>query len=512
MDVVGKDALARACNPCVGFRKANDASNLLAQRLEQPLDALQALRGVFAASPSMSRDGLRRAARHWLSTNAEDQGLAHSVWSVGYAEWLARAEVAAFERRQRAEGAAEFTVFDAKDQDAAATGADDAVMAIAQVEPVANNARVLGLNQLSLAPLREAIERARRTDSPAATAGLRLTQAPPSQRVDDRSASPGGNRSPARSDETVVGLLHVLYRGEPTTMGERLAATTSLVFVTLRPQVVLDEIRGSLPAFVDICLIDTDPSATRRVLAGRSDCMDLPAGAMLHVRSLSYAGRSWDVRVTARPEALAVGVRTGLLPFSIVGLFASAMLGALLLTVTGRTRRIESAVRERTADSNARCTNARAAEAALRESEQRFRNILNNVPIGVVYTDLAGQRDADQPALLRDDRLQRRRAASMTAQGYTHPDDWPQDAALLRRLIAGELADGAPPTSATSRATAARCGCRPRSRCCATRRASRTASSPSWKTSPSTCACRKPSARARSPRSPTARRASSCRA
>ena len=29
--------------------------------------------------------------------------------------------------------------------------------------------------------------------------------------------------------------------------------------------------------------------------------------------------------------------------------------------------------------------------AALRASEQRFRNILDNVPIGVVYTDLAGR-------------------------------------------------------------------------------------------------------------------------
>jgi PAS domain-containing protein len=30
------------------------------------------------------------------------------------------------------------------------------------------------------------------------------------------------------------------------------------------------------------------------------------------------------------------------------------------------------------------------AEAAMRESEQRFRNIFNNVPIGVCYTDLRG--------------------------------------------------------------------------------------------------------------------------
>jgi PAS domain-containing protein len=50
--------------------------------------------------------------------------------------------------------------------------------------------------------------------------------------------------------------------------------------------------------------------------------------------------------------------------------------------VTGRTRRIEIAVLQRTAALEAEVGEREVAEAALRDSEQRFRNILDNVPIG----------------------------------------------------------------------------------------------------------------------------------
>jgi PAS domain-containing protein len=58
-----------------------------------------------------------------------------------------------------------------------------------------------------------------------------------------------------------------------------------------------------------------------------------------------------------------------------------------------------------------------AAETALRASEQRFRNIIDNVPIGVVYTDLAGPRHPGQSALLRADRLRRARAGGAEPRG-----------------------------------------------------------------------------------------------
>ena len=77
----------------------------------------------------------------------------------------------------------------------------------------------------------------------------------------------------------------------------------------------------------------------------------------------------------------------------------AAMLAALLLTVTGRTRRIESAVQERTADLQREAAERRQAELALRASEQRFRNIFDHAPIGIVYADLEGRPSEANPRL-----------------------------------------------------------------------------------------------------------------
>ena len=115
------------------------------------------------------------------------------------------------------------------------------------------------------------------------------------------------------------------------------------------------------------------------------------------------------------------------------------MLGALLLVVSGRARRIEGAVRERTAALEAEVHERERAQAALRDSEQRFRNILNTVPIGIIYTDLRGNVKQTNPRFCEltgysDDELQ-----TMTSAQYTHPDDVAQDVELSGRLVSGEI-------------------------------------------------------------------------
>jgi PAS domain S-box-containing protein len=125
--------------------------------------------------------------------------------------------------------------------------------------------------------------------------------------------------------------------------------------------------------------------------------------------------------------------------FALVGLLSTAMLGGFLLTVTGRARRIETAVRERTAALQAEVREREVAEAALRESEQRFRNILNHVPIGVIYTDLRGNVKQTNPRFCEltgysDDELLR-----LSIADYTHPEDVVQDIDLMAQLVRGEI-------------------------------------------------------------------------
>ena len=123
----------------------------------------------------------------------------------------------------------------------------------------------------------------------------------------------------------------------------------------------------------------------------------------------------------------------------LVGLLSAAMLGASLLITTGRTRRIESAVRERTAALRAEVAERHLAESALRASEQRFRNILDHVPIGVVYTDLAGRVIQANPRYCELTGYDEGELTRLNPAALTHPEDFANDQLLTAQLVAGEI-------------------------------------------------------------------------
>jgi PAS domain S-box-containing protein len=129
-----------------------------------------------------------------------------------------------------------------------------------------------------------------------------------------------------------------------------------------------------------------------------------------------------------------------------VGLLGTALLAALLLTVTGRARRIAAAVQQRTAELEQRGAELQAqvaerqrTEAALRESQQRLRNILDHAPIGVAYTDTSGRIREANPKLremlgMHGDRLSAAHIADLL-----HADDREAEAQARQRLLSGEV-------------------------------------------------------------------------
>ncbi|MET0336039.1 MAG: CHASE domain-containing protein [Rhizobacter sp.] len=394
-----------------GFeRDAVNASSSLAGRMQYPLHALEAIRGAYLASDLITRDEMRRATHAWLTPGSQLQ-------AMGWAEFMPRSQAPAYEALVRATDFPEFRVFDRTDV-GFQPQADDVLAVMRYVEPVAPNAPALGVNIRSVPEARIAVDTTVRTDSPAATAGFRATQ--------------------NLGDETAVVLYQALYRGMPTTVSERLEAGRGVVFVTLRMDTALAAFRASLPHYLKVCIVDTDPIASRRRLAGPEGC-ESARQDLLHVRPLAFAGRQWDLRISANRGDLPDSRERDSLLFSLVGLLATAMLGALLLTVTGRTRRIEAAVQDRTAALQREIIERERTEADLRESEQRFRNILNNVPIGVVYTDLQGNVKQVNPRFCEltgytDDALMGTDIATLT-----HPEDRAQNAELSGQLVRGEI-------------------------------------------------------------------------
>ena len=393
-------------------REAVNASSSIVFQLQDPLHALEALRGVFLASNDVSRSELRRATRAWL------EGPGHLL-AMGFSQRVQRSEVPAFESAMREEGFPKFRVFDRVDLHEGTPPATDELVVLRFIEPMDRNAGALGVNVLSIPAARTAIESAIRTDRPAASAGFLLTQ------------------DPLGGSQVGVVIYQGIYEGSPSNVAERLQAARGVAFVTLRLDDTLRSVLDQVPRYLTVCVVDTDPLATHRRLSGPAGCESQEA-SLLHVRPMPFAGRQWDLRVYADPAALPVSRNSNAWPFSVVGLMSAGVLGALLLTVTGRARRIELAVRERTAALTQQMREREQAEAAMRASEQRFRNILNNVSIGICYTDLEGSVKQTNPRFCELTGYSAEELLRMKLSDFTHPDDVEQDQEFAERLVSGE--------------------------------------------------------------------------
>ncbi len=395
-------------------RDAASAAAVLDTRLREPLMALEALRGVFLASGEVTRDEMHRASEAWVADGR--------LVALGWYEVMSRAQVPAFEAAVRAEGLPQFRVFDRSELGNGTP--PEPVIAMRFIEPMPGNLGALGVNLQSVPAARAAVERSTAEKAPIASTGFALAQIPEGQ------------------DRTGVVVYRAIARSDGATDRSEASALRGVVFVTLRPGPLLATTAASAPDYLGLCLIDTDPAAKIPRLAGDAGCETQAAagkGMLLHTHDIEFAGRHWTLRVRARATEVPESGSGNAWLFSMACLLGAAMLGALLLVVTGRARRIEAAVQERTAALQAEVHERERAQAALRDSEQRFRNILNTAPIGIIYTDLEGRVKQANPRFCELSGYSEDELQTMTVAQYTHPDDVREDIALSQALVRGEV-------------------------------------------------------------------------
>ena len=171
-------------------------------------------------------------------------------------------------------------------------------------------------------------------------------------------------------------------------------AANTLVFVRVDSRTLL---APALPDDDDpnlrVCLLDAATGlATRQRLAGPPGCdADVLARA---VRAQAFALMLGDRRLNllvSEPATAENRLFTSVWLLALPAVLGAAMLSALLLALSGRLRRIEDRVRERTAALQAEVEERRQAEARLAVSEQRFRAIFDSVNIGVTVVDPSGR-------------------------------------------------------------------------------------------------------------------------
>jgi len=344
-----------------------DAHRLAAEaelRLNGALHALQALHGVALVRGELDRRALSEASRWWLEQPIHLQ-------ATGYNERVPADRVAAFEAAVRAEGRPAFRVFD-RDGGADRQRSGE-VLAVRHIEPEADNAGAVGVNSMSVPAAREAIDATRLSGTPAASEAFRLSQ--------------------STSDEAGVVLYQALYDGKPGTEAARVAQFKGTVFVTLRTERALSDLLSPNQASMHWCLYEQRAGPDRSRWGGERNCerRATPAGHLSQQRIIEWGGRTLVLAVDADPQALPGEQREAAWLLALLAMAAAAMLGALLLTVTGHTRRTELAVRAGTERLRGQVAERRQTEAALRESSERLRSILDNVPLGVMFLDPQGR-------------------------------------------------------------------------------------------------------------------------
>ena len=219
------------------------------------------------------------------------------------------------------------------------------------------------------------------------------------------------------------------------------------------------------------CLVDADPTAPRRRLAGPEGCeadatglggvggvggttartamsamtritgaaaqATSPALALTARRRLTLGGRALELRIAAADGLVADRQRETAWLLSMVGLAAASMLGALLLTVTGHSRRTELAVNASTAELRREIAERTLAETALRESEARLRSILDNVPLGVMFLDPRGHLIECNPRLAQMLGVDANALRGSSVAELVHAQEATRLRAMRRELLSG---------------------------------------------------------------------------
>jgi len=86
-------------------------------------------------------------------------------------------------------------------------------------------------------------------------------------------------------------------------------------------------------------------------------------------------------------------------------------------------------------------TESKRAEAALRESEERYRAMFEQANVGIVQLTINGHLLAPNPGFCKFIGYGEREARRLTVRDITHPEDYRREAELMRELIAGEIPD-----------------------------------------------------------------------
>ncbi|MBK1723103.1 CHASE domain-containing protein [Thiocystis violacea] len=321
-------------------------ANAIEDRLQNLVNDVQVLAQFLAVAPGVGMEDFARFARPLLERN-------RAIQALEWAPYVPAAARAAFEAEARQQGSVGFRVRERRGEALRPAADRDDYYPVAQVEPLEDNAVVLGFDMGSEPLRRAALERARASGQPVATAPLTLVQETAEQRgllvVAPYRRAPPAEAAPKRTDLRAQGFAIGAVR-----LGDLVEDAVSALPRKAVALVLLDAAAPDAARVLCIHAVEADRSGHPSDVAG---FVRHPSEYEVAMR---VAGRPLELRVlSTAPSSLASSWTLALLA---AGFAVSAALGALLRL------RLRAAIR-------------------LREREERLRLFIEDAPVALAILD-----------------------------------------------------------------------------------------------------------------------------
>jgi signal transduction histidine kinase/DNA-binding response OmpR family regulator len=320
---------------------ANARVEVLRGQMMRSMEVLRAIASLYSASPVVSRGEFRAFVRDALRRQPELQALSWNPRVPGD-------ERDAWEAKAREEGYPDFHFTEEKDGAMAPALPAGEYFPGYFVEPIRGNEPAFGYDVASEPRRRAALERARDSGEPAATAPVRLVQEPASQK----------------------GFLvaQPLYRGAADTVAERREHLAGFAIAVFRiGDLVAASLRPSGDQGLAVAIVD---DSERSVLYRNPESVLPPEDAW--TTDFEVAGQRWTLRFQPLPTFHRARFFQQSWAALGAGCVITLLLAAYLSSYYRRTAEVERRVLEATRDLSLEIAERKRAEAALQRAHDEL--------------------------------------------------------------------------------------------------------------------------------------------
>ena len=371
-------------------RRANNHAAVLQTTIDQHIELLESLAGLFIASEHVKRGQFRRFVDPILTRNPEVRG-------YGWNPLVRYGERDAFEAAAHQEGLSDFriTELDETGKKIPAQRRDEYV-AVYYLEPLSGNEQALGYDIASEDARREALVEARKTGNAVTTRWIRLVQEEEDQYgvliVRPVYAEGASLESAQLRHAALKGFVVGVFRvGDMIEEALSPAAPAGLDFWVYQ---------DAQPDFPAISYFHPSRSRVAEDMYPRFEVSDPHHARHLHLE-LKLPGELWSIVYKPAPAFLAAHSQHAATGVLLSGLALTTLLGFYLFSMQRESQRT-AILNQRLANSNKdlqrEIVERQEAENALRESESYNRMLFEESTTGLALWDIDGKLVDANPA------------------------------------------------------------------------------------------------------------------